>query len=342
MKNAIYCLLILIFPQITNAQAKWTRKNYKYYNEIYSENNNKESNKRNLIKKKSCLMNDAQKGVLEYNKDGRVTDFKMTKSKEIKINYNINGLKQQLSVYKNNRLVERDSFSWDDKTLLACFYFDNKNKLNEKESYKYDSTFITEYLDQKLKKGNFIENEKRVTEYYPGYSIKKITSYKNGKPKYYSVFDCNPIGENHKVNKDSVYNCVKYDVDSLGNKIKVTVVNGRHFPEKNIEYFNKNDKLIARKTFDLKSNRLEWVYYFNPGAPDFTKFVSYRRKKERYRIEKVYDDKNNCTESSTYSYRRLKKKDTHTFNEKGMIVSAQFYNRWNKKKQDWLYSFEYY
>lgn len=343
MKNAISCIIILIFPQIIHAQAKWTFKNNRYYYNVNSENNAKEINKTNSIKKKSCLKDNSQKEIVDYDRYGRVTNYKMSKDREIKVNYYKDDLKQSLSVYKNNKLVERDSFSWDDKKLLGCFYFNKRNKLIEKESYKYDSTFVTEYLDQKLKKGNLMITRKRITEYYPGYDIKRITTYnKKGKPVYYSVFDCNPVGENHKVKKDSVYNCVKYDVDSLGNKIKVTVINGRQFAEKDIEYFNKNDERIARKTFDLKSNRLEWVYYFKPEAPGFTKFISYQRNKEHYKVENVYDDKNHCTESSTYSFRKLKKKNVNAFNEKGMLTDEQFYNRRNKKKYEWTYLYEYY
>ena len=214
----------------------------------------------------------------------------------------------------------------------------------EKESYQYDSTFVTQYLDQQLKKRNFIEKKKRVTEYYPGYSIKKITSYKNEKPVYYSVFDCNPLGENHKVKKDSVYNCVKYDLDSLGNKMKITIVNNRRFPEKTIEYFDKDDALIAQKTFNLKSNRLDRIYYFKPGAPGFTKFISFTNKREYFRVENTYDGKEtkNCTEILVYKRGRLRDKDVKKFNDRNLLEQSTLFNRRNKKKIEWTYLYEYY
>ena len=110
MKNAIYCFVILIFPQIINAQAKWTYKSYQYYYYINSENNNKETNNKNLLKKKSCFRNKIQKETFDYDRSGRVANYKMTKNREIKVNYYKDDLKQSLSVYKNNKLVERDSF----------------------------------------------------------------------------------------------------------------------------------------------------------------------------------------------------------------------------------------
>lgn len=340
-------LSILLWPCFTSAQAKWTPKNRVYNTDIYFENNLKETNQKNQLKKKTIVSNKSfgtKEQFIEYDKEGRVVNYKITKGKEIKINYYSGDLKLEQSVYKNQKLVARDSFLWEDKKLMACFYFDNKNKLVEKESYKYDSTFVVEYVDSKVNGNKYKEKRKRIIEYYPDFSFKKITYYKNGKPDYYSVFDCNPIGENHKIKKDSSYNCVKYDVDSLGNKIKVTIVNDRLDPRKVIEYYNDKDELIAHKVYDLKKNQLELAYYFTPGAPLFTKFVSYFRKKEYYRIENVYDSNNkkNCIESATYKRRRLTQKTKNSFNEKEIIASSSEYNRRNKKKVERIYSYEYY
>ena len=286
----------------------------------------------------------AKKHIMEYDKEGRVTDYKTTREREIKVSYFKDDLKQSLSIYKRNKLVERDSFLWDNKRLLDCYYFDENNKLVQQESYKYDSTFVTEYVDHKLKKGKAIEKSKRIIEYYPDYSFKKITYYKNGKPDYYSVFDCNPIGENHKIKKDSAYNCVKYDVDSLGNKIKITIINEKQYPIKRIEYFNDKDQILAQKTFSLEKNQLQWVYYFNPGMPMFIKFISYKNKKENYRIENIWDDKinTNCLGSSRYSHGKLKTKSRNIYNEKGIIETSVLYNKGNKKKSEEMYSYEYY
>lgn len=321
-----------------------TSGNYWYYNIIQDENNRKENNQKNLLKQKVILRDKTLKESIGYDKEGRVVDYKTTKNREVKINYYKDDFKQELFLFRKNKLVKRDSFLWDDKKLLKCFYFNKNNKIVSQESYKYDSTFVTEYIYQKIKSEKIIEKRKRTTEYYPDYSIKKITYYKNGKPDFYSVFDCNPIGENHKIKKDSAYSCEKYDLDSLGNKIRVTITNEKHMHKKVITYFNKKDEVIATKTYTIPQNELVWTYYYMPGTYTIIKFISYSNKKEFYRIENTYDDKNkdNCIEWVSYRHGRLKHKMKNTFNQKGLIEKSVFSNRWNKNKTESTYLYEYY
>jgi YD repeat-containing protein len=309
------------------------------------ENQDTEKTKVNHVKEKQIINSKHLSHITTYDYDtaGRVIDYRSGWNTQVKTAYDQNGLKTFLAVYRKGKLTELDSFYWENKKIRTTLTYNDKNKLIQKQLYNYDSSSVKEYVQLKLKSGKFVETRKTVYEYYPDYSYKKITYYKKGKPNYFTVFDCDPAGLNHKVNKDSLYSCIKYDVDSLGNKIKISVTNEKDRCWKRVEYFNKRDERIAEKTFDLKKNdELLWVYYFKPGKFIITKFISYKKKKEYYRTEKAFDNSDNCTESSTYIHGKIKYKTVNSFNEKGLIVKTEDLNKKDKKKKEVSYLYQYY
>jgi hypothetical protein len=319
--------------------------NYWYYWDVYSENGQNVINKKNAVKQKTIISKSPhkiRKTIIAYDTSGRVSSYK-TQSKEVKIKYYQDDLKQESSVYKKGKLVSRDSFLWDDKNLQSRIYYNRHNKLTERESYKYDSTYVTEYVAEKFKKGKFVETRKRVLEYYSDYSYKKITYYKKGKPTHYSVFDCNPVGENHKIKKDSAYNCVKYDVDSLGNKIKVTIVNENRNSRKTIEYFNTKDQRIAQKIYDLKKDQLLWYITYKPGSLwSTTKYITYKKGIENYRQENTYDENDECISWAYYVKGKLRGKTVNSFNQKRLLEKSESFGKRNKKNWEADYLYEYY
>ncbi len=319
---------------------------YGYYNDIAWENELKQSNKENKIKQKTTITKDAlgkPKSIVQYDTEGRLIDKKRNKKREIKVSYYKDDKEAERVYYKSNKFVKRDSSTYDKKNnLIKRLHFNSSNKLTRRERYKYDSTYITEYVFERFKKGEFSEREKTITEYYPDYSIKKSTWYKNGKPKFYNVFDCNPIGINHKVKKDSAYNCEKYEVDSLGNKIKVTIENSKGYSEKTIEYFNSKDERTALKAYDLKSNRPKYIYYFSPGTFNITKYITYKKGKELYRTENTNDNNDKCVEVKRYKKGKLKQIIKRTYNDIGLMTSVKWYNKRNKTESETKFSYEYY
>jgi hypothetical protein len=325
------------------AQEVFISKTDYWYNYIVSaENKQREKNKESRIKQKQVLNKKQQPTTYGYDTEGRVVRYNKGKS-EAKSAYLDGDQKEYIAFYSKKKLIELDSFRWEGKKLKECIVFDKNNKLFKRERYKYDSTYVTEYTYEKLRRKKLIEFRKHTYEYYPDFSYKKITYYKRGKPKRYSVFDCNPVGQNHKINKDSTYSCIKYDIDSLGNKVKVTITNDRGFSWKNVEYFNDKDQCIAHKTYDLKKNdELMWAYYYIPGTFNLTKFISYKRSKEYYRIENNFNNEMNCTETTTYRKGKLKTKGVNKFNEKGLITLTERFNEKGKKKEEMIYTYEYY
>jgi hypothetical protein len=337
MKKNLFVKLAFISFLFVNVlygqnQIGFGRLNRYYFQNVYYENNMKAKTLENKIK--SCTSKTEGKKktsnpTIQYDIEGRVVEYKRDKAREIRISYSAGNNFKEVGFYKHNRLIERDSLHWKNDKMLSSYYYNSKNKLLKQETNQYQDSMLTEHVYLILKHGKLKEKRKQVYEYYLDNSTKKITHYKNGKPRFYSVFDCNPIGENHKMKKDSAYNCVKYDVDSLGNKIKVTITNNRAYSWKTVEYFNSKDECIARKTFDVKgNNQLMWAYYYTSGVKYFTKFVSFnKRNKEIYKIENVFDNAQNCTIACTYRHGRFKSKTTQVFNEKGLLINAKVYNK---------------
>lgn len=347
MKKALFILFMLFLVKASwmNAQGAFMAGSGFWYNYMLSEENRmKEKNKEIHLKQRSMIdpKHPSSNRVYKYDEAGRMVFYTQGK-KEIRNGYISDEQKSFVSIYKKGKLIELDSFVWEGKNMKECMAFDEDRQLFKRERYKHDSTFVTEYVYEKKKKGKWREYRKNVYEYNPDYSYNKITYHKKGKPSYFTVFDCNPAGQNHKVQKDSSYACIKYDLDSLGNKVKVTLTNSKGQSWKTLEYFNKKDECIARKTYDMKKNEeLMWAYYFKPGSTLMTKFVSYKNSKEFYRIEHVYNQDNNCTETLTYHKTKLEGRGLNTLNEKGLITSTEKYNKKGRKKEEIRYEYQYY
>jgi hypothetical protein len=337
--------LLVIKISVVQAQNYSISKTDYWYNYIVSdENRQMEKNRTNHLKEKLVLdkKRPSNNITYKYDENGRVINYKNRKS-EVRSDYVHDLHKRFIAFYKKGKLVELDSFYWEGNNLKACKVFDKNSKLFKRELYKHDSSYVTEYLFERRKQGKMIEMRKNIYEYYPDYSFKKITYYKKGKPHYFTVFDCDPLGKNQKIKKDSSYHCVKYDIDSLGNKVKVTVTNSKGISWKVLEYLNSKDECIARKTYDLKQKEeLMWAYFFNPGTMHMTRFISYKNSKEHYRIENIYDENGNCIETLTYKSGFLKEKGVNRFNEKGLITSTVKFNTKGRKKEEINYEYQYY
>jgi hypothetical protein len=349
MKKAtilISILLIMLKPLFLGAQLEMMNNSNYWYSIIYYENLERENNKKHGVKKREIIStsNIINGRKYQYDTAGRLINHTYGRKKEIRTDYINNEQKKYISFHKKGKLIELDSFIWNGKTLSACYILDKNKKVFKRQRYKYDSTFVTEYVYEKVKKEQYKELEKYTYEYYPDYTYKKITRYRKGKPRKYTMFDCNPQGENHKTAKDSANVCVKYDVDSLGNKIKITISNHKGSSWKKVEYFNNKDERIADKTYNLKKKgELMWAYFYETGnRAYFTRFISYKKGKEFYKAEYTIDQNGKCTESRSWTKGKLKKIHKNTFNEKGLLSKAEMYNRKNKKKRETEYLYEYY
>lgn len=348
MKNTLFCFIICfsLSSIFCNAQIRSkVNYGYSYYSSISAENSSKAKNEKYKIKQKTITKKGKSNNTLSYtiyDTSGYIIEYSPNKKRNVKVAYSELGYIKAFSLFLKGKIAERDSFNYDEHKLIDRYYFNKKNKITQTEHYKYDSSYVTEFLYKKLKGSKLKEHRKRIYEYYPDYSYKKITYYKKGKPSYFSVFDCNPIGESHKISKDSTYNCVKYDVDSLGNKIKITIVNSRNVPLKQVEYFNEKDERIASKLFDITSNKLILAYYYLPGEWVFTKYIIYNKGKEYYKTENIFNANNICTETKRYKHGKLKETTKNTYNDKELIESSTQYNRKNKKKSETIYAYQYY
>ncbi|MCW3083235.1 MAG: hypothetical protein JWP12_601 [Bacteroidetes bacterium] len=337
----LIAIISLIGSQPLQAQI---RHSYGFYMMAYDQSAEQVVNKKNKIAQRTIVTSrprTVKTAVQKYDNNGRVILYDSGKNKVI-TSYYENDQKRNITIYKKNKLVERDSFLYDGKKFLAAFYYNKDNKLCAQENYAYsgDSSLMTEYKLMKLKRGALTEKTKQVFEYYPDGSYKKISFYKNGKIDYYSLFDCNPVGENHK--KDSLHNCVKYDVDSLGNKMKITILNNKKWSTKTIEYFNQKDQLIAQKRYDLKKNRIETEIHYVPGQFFYNTYIFYRKGKENYRRENVYDAQLNCTTSNSFVKKKLKFITKNTYNERGLLQTSVERNMHDKKKQATSYQYSYF
>lgn len=343
--------LILVFKcqliaQISNQYFRSnTGLNLNYWT-LYEENTKANVYKEQKIKKKVAVSKKNKKElatIFTYNTEGHIASYQPTKDVLYKITYVDADHRKTVEVYKKGELVRKDSFCWDKSRMVARFVFDKNRKLKEQEKYEYDSNYVTSYVFEKLQNGKPKEKVKRIYEYYPDYSYKKITYYKNAKPIYFSVFDCNPIGENHKIKKDSAYNCVKYDVDSLGNKIKVSIVNQNKSSYKRVEYFNGKEQRVAEKMFSLEKNQLLLYMAYRPGNNlALTNYVNYHKGKENYRCNSDYDSADKLLKSTYFVKGKFNGSNDYTYNEKGFLDKHEQYNKKHKKVADVKYEYEYY
>ena len=351
MKNYIFCLLGLLLlvmssPLISQISPKIQvgKVNWNYY--LLNEQNKKSDNTAKNGVKEQRIKNGSKETVYKYDDKGRVIEYSLGKRKYV-VSYDNGIQKKDIEIYKKNKFIKMDEFKWKDGLLQSVTSLSENGSellsIREKETYLYDSTFVVEYKYEKMRHHSLKEIRKNVYEYYPDHSYKKITYYKNGKPKNYSIFDCDPRGIEKKAKRDSTFNCVKYDVDSLGNKIKISIQNQKGYSVKVIDYYNDKDQLIATKTYDTKKgNLLLWEYIFTPDALYVTKFVSYVRGKKFLEIKSTRDEHANCLESATYKRGKLKRRTTQEFNEKGLLLCTNHYNRRNKLKGTTTYTYEYY
>lgn len=348
MKKTHYYSLITLLMLVTftcRSQYQTVIAKSWIQHDITDENNQKEYIIKNKVKQK-VLTNEQNSGpakvIVKYDTEGRVIMYKAKRTPEFHITYTPDNKFSEIKIYEKGKLIERDSLVYDKGKVVGCYYFGSKGELFKQETSLYRDSLLMEYT-YKVKKGDkFKEKTKQIYEYYDNGNKKRYTYYKNGKAKFYSVYDCNPVGDNHKTGRDSSYLCEKFDVDTLGNKIKITVVNDRVLPKKEIEYYNEKNELLARKTFELKSNEPLWFYYYKPDNKDYLEFISFKNNKEFYRIKKLYNEKGLLTEWARYSHGRLKRKGVISYNDKDIPEKLEMAGRNNKLKPETYFSYSYY
>ncbi len=95
-------------------------------------------------------------------------------------------------------------------------------------------------------------------------------------------------------------------------------------------------------TYDLKSNRPKYIYYFSPGTFNITKYITYKKGKELYRTENTNDNNDKCVEVKRYKKGKLKQIIKRTYNDIGLMTSVKWYNKRNKTESETKFSYEYY
>lgn len=325
-------------------EIKYSQKNYLYF--IYWTNNNKALKKENKIKRQSEFHkgSNVKNSTIDYvySPNGNLIEHYKSKKEYYKITYHNDSLVRQVQYFNNGNIKWRDSITYSGIRIKNEYRFDEKNILIESKERAYDSTYITSFSHKKMKKGKMKETERYEYEYYPDYSYKKITSYRRGKLKHTNNFDCNPIGE---VKKRDSQNCVKYETDSLGNKMRITLTTSKGYNVKIVEYIDTNNSVVYSKTYAMPSNNLIWEYYYNSKNHLLEKFVSYKdNKKEFFRMEYKYAPGvyNNYTEFTKYKKGKLIYTKKQEYDDKGMVIKSIEYNKANKIKSMKMYSYQYY
>lgn len=291
--------------------------------------------------------------IFNYDEEGRITFYLAEKVKDKEKGKNKNRgfvvtyalpnekLKRSIVNFKNQKMIKTDSLFYNNsKKLLAYKRYDKNNVLKQQDAYVYDSILLKEHRVIRYKK-QLVKTERRENyEYELDGQLKKITYYDNkGKAYKKTVFDCNPIGVNRKISKDSVYKCIKYDEDSLGNKMKITVENIKGKTTKLVQYFDENNKMIAYKCFDLKHDwPLYYVFYYS-DSPIIKKWMSFKKGKENYRYEVKLDDKNNVIERVSYYQNKMISVLKNEYNTDGLLVVSKGYNKKNKLTKTVAYSY---
>ncbi len=288
--------------------------------------------------------------IYNYDTEGRLVTYleekkkNSTKSKGFLIEYMTPGkkLKKKVSYFKNNSVFKTSGFDYNacDK-ITSYILFDKDMILKYKDIYVYDSSLIL--LHEGLSYKHTVPNlkTKEVYEYEPDKQLKKITYY-NNKNKVYrkTVFDCNPIGVNRKISKDSVYTCVKYDTDSLGNRLKIIIENIKNRSTKVVQYFNKNNKLIAYKYFDLKKDQPTYYVFYNTETGVPLKYIFFNKGKETYRSESKFDAKNNIIETIMYYKNKVASTFKNEYNSDGLLIAGKTFNSKNKQIKSIAYAYE--
>lgn len=325
---------------------------------IYDDEANGSSAKNHHFNFKEMIVKAGKKStryIYNYDVEGRIVAYLEEKTKDklknddnkknrgFLVSYAKSGdkLKQKIQYVKNSEVIVTDSFNYNkfDRTTLYA-RFDKGHKLKNQDVYSYDSTLLKEHHAYTFKKDKMKEVSKEIYEYESDLQLKKITYY-NQKNKAYkkTVFDCNPMGVNHKISKDSSYKCVKYDTDSLGNKIQITIENVKNKSTKVILYYDKQNKVIARKNFDLKKNQPLYYSFYHPETGVTIKYISFHKGKEDYKFEIKFDDKNNKTEQTTYVKNKMTSIFKYEYKPQGLLVAGKGYNRRNELKRVVAYNY---
>jgi hypothetical protein len=292
--------------------------------------------------RESVTMGSKRTIIRRFDQEGRVIFHQGGRTPELHISYTDDSQFRELSMYKNGKLIERDSFVYDKGRPVACYYIDGKDRIFKQESTNYKDSLITDY-SYKVKKGNKLKERKRTEyEYYEDGSQKKITFYKKGKPDYYTVFDCDPLGKSHKVKKDSSYNCIKTEVDSLGNKTEVAIINRNFYSTKVMTTWNKKGDKLSVKTYDPKTEEPMYYYFYLPGAKMYREFISFKKNKEYYRQVRTFDENEKMTSQTLYMHSKLKSRSVVNYNERGIPSGNTEYDRHNKVQNKSAISYQYY
>jgi hypothetical protein len=250
-------------------------------------------------------------------------------------------LMQRIIQFKNDKPYCSDSSVFNKFDVITLYLrYGKNNELKYRDNYTYDSTLIKEHIAYSYKKGNEKVSGREVYEYEPDLQLKKITYYnRKGKAYKKTVFDCNPIGVNRKISKDSTYKCVRYELDSLGNKIKITIENIKNRSTKVVTYFNRQNKQIAQKKFDLKKDRPSSFLFYNPETGAISKFIYFRKGKEVYRSETTFNAQNCIAEVITYSDNKPTSFFKNEFNMDGLVTKSNCYNRKHKLTRTVSYTY---
>lgn len=350
----IICTILSLSFQVI--QAQMFAKNELLYYFTYNGEWDNQNAKQFKFKFKEAVVKQGKhldREIFNYDDEGRMISYLTEKVKDKEkgknknrgfiITYAMAGkdFKSTIVNFKNQTMIKTDSVFYNkyDK-VLAYKRYDKNKVLKWKDTYVYDSIFLKEHLAICYKK-HLAKTERRETyEYETDRQLKKITYYNNkGKAYKKTVFDCNPIGVNRKISKDSIYKCVKYELDSIGNKVKITVENIKGKTTKVVQYFDKNDKMIAYKYFDVKHDwPLTYVFYY-PNSGMVKQYISFKKGKENYRYEVKLDEKNCITERVSYYKNKMTSSLKNEYRNDGLLIASKGYNKKNKLTKTIAYSY---
>lgn len=343
-------IAVFIFSNV--CQAQLFNPTFQPYWVIRDDETNGQSPEKYKFNFKEITVNVGKKSyryIYNYDKQFRLISYleekakQPTKNKGFLVSYVSVSKKLSSKVvsFKNQVAYKYDSAQYNSYDRLIYYQVTDKNgNLKTKDTYVYDSTLIVKHENYKYNKNQPKLRAKQIYEYESDKQLKKITYFnKKGKAYKNTLFDCNPIGVNHKISKDSVYKCVKYDRDSLGNEMEITIENLKKKSTKVIKYFNAENKLIAQKHFDAKKNQPLFYSFVNPETGATTKHISFDKGKEVYRFEVKFGNKNNMIEQATYIKKKMVSVFKYEYNQEGLLVAGKGYNHRNKLERTVTYSY---
>ncbi|MES2513678.1 MAG: hypothetical protein V4580_06010 [Bacteroidota bacterium] len=287
--------------------------------------------------------------IYNYDKQKRLSSYleerpkHPSKNRGFLVSYHSESKTQKNRVvwFKRQVAYKYDSSQYNLYDKLIYYHVADKNgNLKAKDIYEYDSTLIVKHENFKYKKHQPVLHGRQVYEYEIDKQLKKVTYYnRKGKAYKNTLFDCNPGGVNHKIARDSIYKCVKYETDSLGNKIEITMENVKNRSTKVVKYFNSQNKLIAQKHFDVKKDVPLFYSFVNPETGATIKHINFNKGKEAYKFEILFDDKNNKKELRTYYKNKVTSVFRFEYDPQGLLVQGKGYNRHNKLERTVFYTY---